>query len=360
MKTTGMAGLALAIAACLSCSAGELKTKSEAVAPPRMEDGPRPPKPDDLVVYLTGDPADAPNKAVGGPALLIIGGGREVPETYAARALPVANGGDIVVIRASGSDGYNSFFDELVEGPLKPHSVETIMLDSPEKANSDYAVWALKNAEMIWMAGGDQSRYLNAWKGTRSHKAIEEAYAGGALLGGTSAGLAVIGEFIYDPDETSSAAGEDSILNPYDERINISGDFLNLPLLRGYITDSHFRNRDRMGRSLAFMARLRQEGRTETITNIAISEKTSLFIDKDGQGVVDGLQEVYILAEDEQTRRVQVEPGKPLVYTGVLRTKLVAGDTFHLLTRKSSKEPLRLNIDGTTAPPYIEPANFYD
>ena len=327
---------------------------------PPADFGDRPTKPPELVVYVTGDPGDSPNKATGGPGLLLMGGGTDVDSGFSQRAYPVVNGGDIVIIRTSGADGYNDYLYNMVTGPLKPNSVETMMLDTPAKANSDYAAWVLNTAELIWMAGGDQSEYVNAWKDTRSEDAIHACHARGGVVGGTSAGLAVMGQFVYDPDGVGSVTSAQAIANPFTNRINISDDFLDFPLLRNVITDSHFRNRDRMGRSLAFLARLRQDGRSNPITGIAISEATCLFINKDGQGVVNGSAEVYILREDDVTQRVQVAPSQPLVYSDILRTRLVAGDTVDVTTWEASKQPIRMSVDGTAASPFITPTDYYN
>ena len=223
----------------------------------------RPAKPGNLQVWITGNAADSGKNPVNGPALILMGGGSDVDASFSQRGFPVANGGDVVVIRTSGSNGYNDYLYNLVSGATKPDSVETMLLDSVDKANSDYADWVLRNAELIFLAGGDQSAYINAWKGTRSEDAIQAAYARGAVIGGTSAGLAVQGEFIYDPDGVAAATGAEAIANPYRSSMLFSNDFLNFPLMNDIITDTHFSQRDRMGRVFAFMARLRQDNSTD-------------------------------------------------------------------------------------------------
>ena len=84
-----------------------------------------------------------------------------------------ADGGDVLVLRASGSDGYNDyFFDEL---GLTLNSVETIVFNNASAANDAYIHTAIREAEAIWLAGGDQSRYVDYWRGTVIDSLIRDA-----------------------------------------------------------------------------------------------------------------------------------------------------------------------------------------
>ncbi|MEQ8820269.1 MAG: cyanophycinase [Sumerlaeia bacterium] len=328
--------------------------------------GPRPETPPtdrDFRIWLTGDPSDARVVPQDGPALLLMGGSTEVEQAFRDRALKVANGGDVVVLRTSGTDGYNDYLFEMRSDELKPNSVETLRIREPAEANSDYVQWVVRSAELIWFAGGDQSTYLNAWEGTKLQSAMQEAFERGAVIGGTSAGLAILGEFIYDPDNVDSATAEIAAANPYDETMAISGRFLDAPILDSVITDTHFEQRDRLGRLMGFMAQLRQDGRTGRIAGVGVNEQTSIFIDSQGIGHVDAQDSsagraAYVLIEDDQTTATQVQPNQPLIYRNVLRTKLVPGDTFDFNTMTSPKTPVRLTIDGT-ANPFYSPANPY-
>lgn len=304
--------------------------------------------PEGLVQFTTGNPADAKVAPRGGPALLLMGGSVEVDVAFAQRVLPLANGGDVVVLRTTPRDGYNAYFFELVDGPLRPDSVQTLVVDTVAKANSDYVATAVANAEFVFMAGGDQSTYINAWKGTRVEDAIRTAHARGAVVGGTSAGLAVMGEYIYDPDGVEGAVGPEVLADPYHPSIALTHGFLGFPLLQGVLTDTHFRERDRMGRTLAFMARLRADGIAPSVVAIAVDESTTLFVDHDGRGVVDGQGAVYVIRETADTRRVQVAAGQPLVYTGLERIRLRAGQRIDLRTWRHDGDVAPLSADART------------
>ena len=327
-------------------------TPSPTPSPTPTGFGPRPSKPSNLTVFITGNAADSANQPVGGPGLLLMGGNFDVDEAFVNRAYPVANGGDVVVLRTSGTNGYNDYLYNLTTGVLKPNSVETMVVNTVAKANTAYVEWVINTAEFVYMAGGDQSTYLNYWKGTKVEDAIRTAYNRGAVIGGISAGLAVQGEYIYDPDGVTAVISSEAIANPYRSSMILSGDFLNLPLMDNIITDSHFRDRDRMGRIFAFMGRLKKDGTTPAITGIGIGENTSMFIDASGIGTVDGDKDVYILREDGLTSLVQCVSGQPLIYNNVLRTKLNVGGTFNFNTGVGSSPAIRLSLNGGNSTPF--------
>jgi cyanophycinase len=321
--------------------------------------GTRPTKPGNLQNWLTGNAADSGRNPVNGPAMLLMGGGAEVDSAFSQRAFPVANGGDVVVLRTTGSNGYNDYLFNLVTGTLKPDSVETLLLDTRDKANSDYADWVIRNAELIFIAGGDQADYLNQWKDTRTEDAIRAAYNRGAVIGGLSAGLAVQGEFIYDPDGVSGVTSTEALANPYRSNMILSNGFLDLPLMNDIVTDTHFAQRDRMGRLFAFMARLRQDNASARIIGLAIDENTSLFIDRNGRGTADGGNAVYVVEERSDTQRTQVISGSPLIYRNLQRTKLVAGQTFDFATYTHTGTAIVLSVDGRNATAPFTPTTPY-
>src|SRR3546814_14194076 len=69
---------------------------------------------------------------------------------------------------------------------------------SDRKAASDPAVLAaLEAADGIFIAGGDQSNYVRYWKGTPPAAALDRHVRPGNPLGGTTAGLAILGAWAY-------------------------------------------------------------------------------------------------------------------------------------------------------------------
>ena len=298
--------------------------------------GSRPSKPGGLTVYMTGNAADTcVEQSQGG--LLVMGGGTDVDDAFTRRVQPLLGGGDVVVLRTSGSDGYNDYLLNLIGAD----SVETIMVDRRQFADDPYVLWAVDSAEFVWIAGGDQSDYLNQWQGTALQQSLDAVLARGGVLGGTSAGAAVQSEHIYDPDGVLGAYSSEAVTDLCHEYINISDSFLSTATMQNVIVDTHFAERDRMGRLMAFMA-----GLPNGIRGIGVDEATSIFFTSDGSGVVDGGGNVYVLAEDGSTSRTQASCGSPVIYENVLRYKLSELDQFNILTGASNVTPKRIGIDG--------------
>ncbi len=307
--------------------------------------GARPSKPGGLTTYLLGASTDTcPALTAGQGSLLLMGGGTDVDAAFSLRVGPQIKGGNIVVLRTTGTNAYNSY----LQGLTNAASVETIIVDTPTKANSTYVEWAIKAAEAVFIAGGDQSAYLNAWQGTKVQTALQSVYSKGGVVGGTSAGNHVLGQFVYDPDGVAGAVSSEVVTDYCHSTVNISSNFLSFPLLANTITDTHFRQRDRMGRSAVFQAKLGASGRV-----IAVSEATSLFVTANGVGVVDGANEVYVLRADNQTQYPQLACGQPVRITDLLRYKLLPGETYNLSTNSTAITPTRLSIDGRSTSFYI-------
>lgn len=320
---------------------------------------PRPEKPASLVSYFTGAPEDVcPRLRQGQGALLLMGGGPDVDAAFRQRVAPHIQGGNIVVLRTAGADGYNQYLYELTQAA----SVETLLVETREHANSDYVAWVIQAAEAVFIAGGDQSSYVKAWQGTRLISAIEQLYQQGGVVGGTSAGHHVLSQVVYDPGEVEGAISTEVVRDYCHPSIRLSPNFLNFELLGNTLNDSHVKQRDRLGRSALFLAKLDQNSENQSSKKparvIAVSEATSLFVTADGEGIVDGAHEVYVLRADEQTRYRQTACGKPLVVDGLLRFKLQAGDRYQLRTDQTHIQPIRMSIDGRQ-PAFYSPSNPY-
>ncbi|TQV76621.1 cyanophycinase [Aliikangiella marina] len=301
--------------------------------------GPRPAKPGSLKNWLSVAPGQSDQDiciSLNEPAVLLMGGNFDVDEAFSLRVKPLMEGGDVVVLRTSGSDGYN---DVLLER-TNANSVETLIVDSRNKANSDYVEWAIKSAEFIWIAGGDQSDYLNQWKGTLVESALNHVIQKGGILGGTSAGNAIQGQFVYDPDGVPGIYSAEAVSDACHPYLNIST-FLSTHFMKNIVTDTHFAERDRMGRLAVFMADI-----GSPITGVGVDEDTSIFIRADGTSVVDGDNAVYVLQEDSNSQLTRFSCSAPVIYENIRRFKLTAGDTFNFNTGNSSQPYIYLSIDG--------------
>ena len=232
-----------------------------------------------------GSAQDVTTKASPGYALM--GGGSDLDEAFQFLCAKGA-GGDFLILRAAGDDDYNSY----VNGLCKTNSVATLIIPSREAANDPKVIEIIRQAEAVFIAGGDQARYMNWWQHSPVQDALNAHIVAGKPIGGTSAGLAVLGEYVYsaqgdapDDDGLTSAA---ALANPYFARVTVRRDFLKIDLLRNTLTDSHFAIRDRMGRTLTFLARIVQDGWSENPREIAIDEKSAVLLEPDGKARVIG------------------------------------------------------------------------
>jgi cyanophycinase-like exopeptidase len=169
-------------------------------------------------------------------------------------------------------------------------------------------------------------------------------------VGGTSAGLAIQGDFVYDGC-SGSALSSDALANPYDKRVTFTYDFFHWANLQGTITDTHFVTRDRMGRTLAFLARQIQDGKTAAAWGVAVNEATSLEVDKNGRATVVGDGPAYFILADHAPEVCQ--PGVPLTYSNYKIWKVLPGGTFDLRNRPTNGYYLRSVNNGVIdADPY--------
>ena len=120
----------------------------------------------------------------------------------------------------------------------KLNTVRTILWNSKDASNEIEVQDLIRNAEAIFFAGGDQSVYMDYWANTPIQDIIQSKVSS-VTIGGTSAGLAVLGNWVYT-GEDGSIVSEDALANPYDKMVTIVPKFLTIPYLDTIITDTHF------------------------------------------------------------------------------------------------------------------------
>jgi cyanophycinase len=288
--------------------------------------------------YLTGNAADVVRQTRGG--LQLEGGGTDIPDAF-RWLLDHAGGGDVVVLRASGADGYNDFLMDLGSAD----SVESIVFHGREAAFDDAVLRSIDRAEAVFLAGGDQANYLRFWKGTPVQAALDRLAARGVPIGGTSAGLAVLGEFSFTALNDTVTSAE-ALANPYDAKVTLERAFLQMPHLAGVITDSHFVPRDRLGRLLAFLGRIVQDGWRQTARAIAVDEEAALLVEADGSAHVVGKGPVYFLQTSAAPEACQ--PGKPLTLSNVSVVRVDPGSPFDLSAWKGTGTPYTVSAAAGT------------
>jgi cyanophycinase len=257
--------------------------------------------------------------------VVMLGGHGDVDEATAFFC-EHSGGGKIVILRASGDDDYNQEFHE----KCPANSTTTIVFSSREASEQPWVIQQLHEAHAIFIAGGDQSNYIKFWKGTSVQKEINAAIARGVPIAGISAGLAVEGEFIF-ASMIDTVTTEQALANPYDIHVTLEKDFLDIPQLRGVITDSHYSARNRMGRSVVFAARIVQDGWAKQVHVMGIDETTAVLVEADSTARVVGKGAAHIFALDAHAI-ITCVAGKPLAAWRITGYRAAAGATLNLKT----------------------------
>lgn len=237
--------------------------------------------------YVVGNSSNVNTTTQAGTVLM--GGGTDVDAAF-QWMINKSGGGDFVVIRATGTDAYNPY----IYGLGTVDSVETVIITSRAGASDPFVLDKINNADALFIAGGDQADYVNDWKGTPAEDAIHNLIARNVPIGGTSAGLAILGEFAFSA-VNGTVDSPTALKNPYGRRIALENDFLSVPYLDNLITDSHFVTRDRMGRLATFLARIVNDGWAVQAKGLGIDEETAVVVEADGSASILGNGAAYFL-----------------------------------------------------------------
>ncbi len=220
--------------------------------------------------------------------VVLMGGGSDV-DAAIKWMIGKAGGGDAVVIRSTGSNGYNSYMYGM--GGL--NSVQTLLIDSAAEGNDACVAETIKRAGMLFITGGDQQNYVDYWKGKAVGNAINYLLnTKKAPVGGTSAGMAILSQY-YHP---GGAANDATVLqNP--TAIAIGSGFVNTSLLANVVTDTHFSQRNRQPRLASFLAStIYNHGVSwQAVRGIACDEATAYALDANGSGKVFGSNKCFFV-----------------------------------------------------------------
>src|SRR5882762_10639687 len=217
--------------------------------------------------FRVGNPNDITTSTTAGAVLM--GGGTDVDAAFQWMCQR-SGGGDFLVIRATGTDAYNPYIQQLCPGE---NSVATLIIPNRAAASDPFVVSTIQNAEALFIAGGNQADYINFWKGTPVESTLNALIARGVPVGGTSAGMNVLTEFIYSALASQGVTSSHALADPFTRYITLDRDFANIPTVQGLIGDPHFVTRDRMGRDLAFLCRIFTNNWSSMPRGISIDEQ---------------------------------------------------------------------------------------
>jgi cyanophycinase len=106
-----------------------------------------------------------------------------------------------------------------------------------DQANDPAFVKPLTEASGVWFAGGDQALLVAAYKGSAVEREVKKVLARGGVVGGTSAGAAVMSDVMIRDGDLVAEVG------------------VGFGLLPGVVVDQHFSQRQRQPRLEGVLAK---------------------------------------------------------------------------------------------------------
>ncbi|HIK18885.1 MAG TPA: cyanophycinase [Leptolyngbyaceae cyanobacterium M33_DOE_097] len=271
---------------------------------------------------------DQPTGANPRAGILLIGGAEEgrLGEDAATQwFLKRVDRGHYLVLRSGRSGGQASWLCEQYRELIA--SAAELSIDSRGAANNPEVIRYIRNADALFIAGGDQDAYENYWEGSAIEEAINDLINQKKVpVAGTSAGMAILGDYYYAPAHAGILSSE--ILNdPFHHNTKdiYRSDFIKVPILKHVITDTHLdrlnddHTETRHGRLFGFLARIMHDtNKAFPVYGIGLEEGAFVAINERGIAKVFGNgssqgQDAYFLQTLGHAPE-QIQPGLPLIW----------------------------------------------
>ncbi len=252
-----------------------------------------------------------------GNLFIIGGGGKSIELIKSLIATSKLSKTDyIVILPMSTAEPDSSYY--FIKKDLEKHTPNIIANLNFTKDNVSDNKWldSLKKAKLIYITGGDQSRFMGIILNTPVVDAIHYAYQKGATIAGTSAGAAVMSKKMITGKELSGDTSSTAFKKIHAGNIDLQ---VGLGLLDSVIIDQHFIVRSRFNRLLTAIAMY------PSYTCIGIDESTAIIVQGKKITVV-GESQVVVLSDPKK-----LAVSKKLVKVNDLRFSLyTAGDSFQI------------------------------
>lgn len=283
---------------------------------------------------------------------LVLMGGAAEDDDASRSFLVAAGGGDVLILRASGSTtSYPSYFMQTLAPDPRPSSAVTLRLDVPGAGGNPGVLCRVQHAEAVWLAGGDQWSYLGLWP-TALHVELDATADRDIAIGGTSAGAMALGGGAFDAREGSVTSAE-ALADPTRTEVSVTRSPFGQPELTSVIVDTHFSERDREGRLLAFLARFAQVTGGDEHRGIGLDEGTAIII-ADGTFAVFGPAGSGAVWLYEYTGTPELQTGIALSMDSLRRIRLEGGDSGTWPIDFDAWFPVTISVDDgvvSTGPP---------
>jgi cyanophycinase len=270
-----------------------------------------------LILFLLAGGSSANEKG----HLLIIGGGSRPPEAL-KKFIALSKSGPIVVITSASGVPHESgpsMVNQFMKAGAK--DAQWLHIDSPELGNADSTVQKIESATAIFFTGGVQERLMQRVGGTRSETAIKKLYfERGGIIGGTSAGAAVMSKVMITGNELINKDTTDSFIAIQAKNIETKNGF---GFLDQVIVDQHFVVRKRHNRLISLVLE------NPELVGIGIDEDTAILIYPNNKFQVYGKGSV-IVYDARKSKAIQVNKSGLLGGRKIKMDILVEGDEFQL------------------------------
>jgi cyanophycinase len=257
--------------------------------------------------------------------LFIIGGGDRPPKMM-KRFLQLGDMSSdekIVIFPMASGDPHESGKSMVEEfRNLGIKDVEYHVLDRT-KALDEENVKILENVKRIYFPGGDQSLLTKALVKTPLHRRMLEIYENGGVIGGTSAGAAVMSELMITGDEKRDVEDGEAFTKILADNIIVTPGF---GFIKTAIIDQHFVARKRHNRLISLIAE------HPDLLGIGIDESTAIIVNPDETFEVIGEQNVVVY--DATGAKMKILPSQTIGGFGIIMHLLKPGDRFDLKTKK--------------------------
>ncbi|MEG4858978.1 cyanophycinase [Microcoleus sp. K1-B6] len=210
---------------------------------------------------------------------------------------------------------------------LGAEDVRVVDTQKPEDASNRDYLEAIEQATGIFFTGGEQARIISCLKDTILDAAMHKRFSEGIIIGGTSAGAAMMPDMMIIEG--------DSETNP---RVDVVAMGPGMGFLPGVVIDQHFAQRGRLGRLVS--ALLLQPA----VLGFGIDENTAILVHGDELEVI-GENAVTVIDESEKLHDNLdgLLKDEPLAICGAKLHILPHGYRFNLKTR----QPVLHNVANT-------------
>lgn len=227
--------------------------------------------------------------------LFIIGGGNR-SDALMKQMLQTADlkSTDYIIVLPMASTIPDSGFKTLSTqlNKLTKHDVKNFNF-SKHDLNDKNWIDSLASAKLIYILGGDQSRFMKSVLNTPAYSAIHKAYKNGSTIAGTSAGAAVMSKYMITGNQLLDTAYKETFNKLWDKNIEFEE---GMGLLENTIIDQHFVKGNRYNRLISALAA------HPDLICVGIDESTAIIV-HGNKATVAGNSQVIRLANPKHLKK---------------------------------------------------------